>query len=125
MLFSLRKEWLMESMYFPLEYHERRAIYTTILSTLLVSSLFLLSSCGSQGNTGATRSTSSTSTTAEALQSIRMFDATTGWAMTRNAVLHTIDGGVYWKDVTPPANTQNATMHALFLTSNSLWIIMY
>jgi len=114
----------MESMYFPFEYHERRAIYTTILSTLLVSSLFLLSSCGSQGNTGATRSTSSTSTTAEALQSIRMFDATTGWAMTRNAVLHTIDGGVHWKDVTPPAHSQNATMDALFLTSNNAWISM-
>lgn len=115
----------MESLYFPLDYHERRAVYTTILSTLLVGSLFLLSSCGSQGNTGATGNTSSTSTTAEALQSIRMFDATTGWAMTRNAVLHTIDGGVHWKDVTPAAHPQIATMDALFLTSNGAWISMY
>jgi len=114
----------MENTYFPFECRERRIVCTTILSTLLVSSLFLLSSCSSQGNTGARGNTSSTSSTAEALQSIQMFDATTGWAMTRNAVLRTVDGGVHWKDVTPPEHPAISAVNATFFSITSAWINM-
>ena len=38
-----------------------------------------------------------------AISSLRMFDATTGWAATSDRVLRTGDGGFHWQDVTPPA----------------------
>lgn len=37
------------------------------------------------------------------ISSLHMFDATTGWAATYDRALRTTDGGLHWRDVTPPA----------------------
>ncbi len=101
---------------------------TTLLTTLLVSSLIVLSSCGNQsnagtpGNTPASPSSSSKSTTA--LRSIHMIDETTGWAMTQNAVLRTSDGGLHWKDLTPAHHPLISEIDAHFLTASDAWVSM-
>ncbi len=68
-----------------------------------------------------------------ALESIRMIDALTGWAVTRdqnrpsgeaaNALVRTTDGGRHWRDVTPPFGLfyLNATNVAV-LTARFAWV---
>jgi photosystem II stability/assembly factor-like uncharacterized protein len=63
----------------------------------------------------------------EALSSIRMIDATTGWAVTeKGRIIRTTDGGMHWKDVTPkypptfPIPSQQSVV-AHFQTSTIAW----
>jgi photosystem II stability/assembly factor-like uncharacterized protein len=44
------------------------------------------------------------------LRSLHMLDVSTGWALSEHTVLRTTDGGVHWKNVTPPNTklTQNS-----------------
>src|ERR1700680_45390 len=101
---------------------------TTLLTTLLVSSLIVLSSCGNQSNAGTLRNTPTSPSlspkSTAALQSIHMIDETTGWAMTQNAVLRTTDGGVHWKDVTPADRPLISGINAHFLTVSNAWVSM-
>src|ERR1700693_6292199 len=86
------KERFMESMKGPFEERntakKQRVATTKLLAALLLSSIILLVSCGSQSNTGSPGDPSSTPTasspTSEALQTIHMIDAKTGWAMTQS-----------------------------------------
>ena len=106
---------------------ERLVVTTKLLTTLLLGSLILLSSCGNQGSNGSPGNEPTSTVSfkpAEALRSIKMFDEKTGWAITRNAILRTTDGGVHWKDVTPPGHPRIASIDAIFLTSSSAWISM-
>jgi hypothetical protein len=69
-----------------------------------------------------------------ALQSIHMTDTLAGWAVTReqdrssgglgNALLHTIDGPIRWRDVTPLSRSERQPLVTAFavLTSRIAWI---
>lgn len=119
----------MESMKLPFNekktFPERLVVTTKLLTTFLLGSLILLSSCGSNtGSPGNTATSTVSLKPGEALRSIKMIDEKTGWATTQNAVLHTIDGGVHWKDVTPPGHPRIASMDAVFLTTSNAWISM-
>jgi photosystem II stability/assembly factor-like uncharacterized protein len=59
---------------------------------------------------------------AEAITSLHMIDATTGWALARKAVLRTIDGGNHWRDVTPPGHPLAPESAADFFTASMAWI---
>lgn len=52
------------------------------------------------------------------LLSLHMIDGSTGWGLTQRTVLHTGDGGVQWKDVTPPGATLSRSSIADFHTSS-------
>lgn len=61
------------------------------------------------------------------LLTIHMIDATTGWAggplVKAWRVLRTTDGGVHWKDVTPPsAPAQQGEIPAFFLNAAVAWV---
>ncbi len=67
---------------------------------------------------------SPTVSTNQVIPSIQMFDATTGWALTDQAVLRTTDGGVAWRDVTPAKGTvtQLQGSAADFITASIAWV---
>ena len=52
------------------------------------------------------------------LLSLHMIDASTGWILTEKNVLHTTDGGVHWKDVTPSGITLAQSSIADFPTAS-------
>jgi photosystem II stability/assembly factor-like uncharacterized protein len=68
---------------------------------------------------------SPTVSTNQVIPSIQMFDATTGWALTDQAVLRTTDGGVAWRDVTPAKGTVTQLLQggaADFITASIAWV---
>jgi photosystem II stability/assembly factor-like uncharacterized protein len=67
---------------------------------------------------------SPTVSTNQVITSIQMFGATTGWALTDQAVLRTTDGGVSWRDVTPAKGTvvQPQWSAADFITASNAWV---
>ena len=118
-----------------------------LLTTLLVGSLLVLTSCGNADNTNAGDKTSTAIPTSTStpqvtgdktpvpnrdLASIHMINATTGWAFTRphlyakgSYVLHTTDGGMHWKDVTPKYATAQQSDEGIsteFLTASIAWV---
>jgi photosystem II stability/assembly factor-like uncharacterized protein len=64
-----------------------------------------------------------------ALESIRMVDALTGWAVTHeqgeNALLRTTNGGTQWREVTPLSSSrqQIAVFRVAVLTSLIAWVL--
>jgi photosystem II stability/assembly factor-like uncharacterized protein len=54
---------------------------------------------------------------------LRMFDASTGWASTYNALLRTSDGGQHWKAVTPWQTASPWGHTANFVTANVAWVL--
>jgi photosystem II stability/assembly factor-like uncharacterized protein len=58
----------------------------------------------------------------QAITSIHMIDATTGWALTAQAILYTTDGGTSWKDITPSQHALTPGSGAFFLTASSAWV---
>lgn len=61
------------------------------------------------------------------LQSLHMVSPTKGWALTtRHCVLHTEDGGVHWRNVTPTrmtAGIYRGKTAAFSLTSAAAWVV--
>jgi photosystem II stability/assembly factor-like uncharacterized protein len=53
---------------------------------------------------------------------LHMLDASTGWALTGNAVLRTSDGGSHWQNVTPPNTALSLGSVAEFHTASLAWI---
>jgi len=58
----------------------------------------------------------------EAVLSLRMIDATNGWALTVNPVLRTTDGGSHWTNVTPPHTSFSKGSGAEFFTASLAWV---
>lgn len=58
------------------------------------------------------------------VRSIQMIDATIGWAIAGNAVLHTADGGLSWQDVTPSGQAFGTASATDFLTASLAWIAL-
>jgi photosystem II stability/assembly factor-like uncharacterized protein len=56
------------------------------------------------------------------LISLHMIDLTTGWALSEHAILRTSDGGLQWKNVTPPHTLLTRKSIAEFLTASLAWI---
>ena len=56
------------------------------------------------------------------LTSIRMIDANTGWAFEKNRrILHTVDGGNTWQDVTPPEGSNYSEGGFFALDADTAW----
>jgi photosystem II stability/assembly factor-like uncharacterized protein len=51
-----------------------------------------------------------------------MIDLTAGWALSEHAVLRTTDGGLQWKNVTPPNTLLTRESIAEFLTASLAWV---
>src|SRR5439155_22069404 len=100
-------------------------VTTVLMTTLLAGSLIILASCGNSGSSGTPGNTSTSKSsfkTGVALSSLHMLDASNGWALTQQAVLRTTDGGVHWKDVTPPGHPLVPGGGASFLTASQAWV---
>lgn len=128
---------------------DRKTIKGALQFVLLFAVLaLLLVACGDAGATqpsqvpvGATNSpqmqtdtpsTSAPSSTPSAivtpakpaspLTAIRMLYAKNGWALTKNTVLKTADGGVHWNDVTPANAGLNQSARGQFMNTETAWI---
>lgn len=101
----------------------KQSSITFISMSVLILSLFILSSCGIQHNTGGQSSTLvttgnqlATTTLTGDLTELHMINATVGWAVswdlagTGNSyhILRTTDAGVHWKVVLQCTSTQGA-----------------
>jgi photosystem II stability/assembly factor-like uncharacterized protein len=51
-----------------------------------------------------------------------MIDTMTGWALSEHAVLRTTDGGIHWKNVSPPKTTVTRNSIAEFRTASMAWL---
>jgi len=91
-------------------------IAAALVVALLVSSLLLVLSRSHRGSIGSTSATPIGGL--NTLLSLHMIDASTGWALTGQAVLRTTDGGVHWKNVTPPGTTLTQSSIADFGTAS-------
>ena len=95
--------------------HRLSMIAAALVAALLVSSLLLVLNQTHHSSIG----TSTTSTGGfNKLLSLHMVNASTGWLLTANTVLRTTDGGVHWKNVTPPGITLTQSSIADFLTAS-------
>src|SRR5437867_771926 len=96
-----------------------------LLTSLLAGSLVILSSCGNSGShttSGNTSTSQGPHKPFEALSSLHMLDELTGWATTQHFILRTSDGGVNWKDVTPPGHALVPGSGVYFLNSSNAWV---
>jgi len=59
------------------------------------------------------------------VRSLRMFDATTGWAATTDRLLRTTDGALHWRDVTPPLPPapSHPLLGAFPLSVDNAWVV--
>lgn len=80
--------------------HRLRMATATLIAALLIGSLLFVLNSSHRTSSGASSAKSPGGSTT--LLSLHMIDASTGWALTTNAVLYTTDGGTTWKNVTPP-----------------------
>jgi photosystem II stability/assembly factor-like uncharacterized protein len=96
-----------------------------LLTVLLVGSLLLVLSLArrsSEGTPGNTLHPSKLVGGSGSLISLHMIDLTTGWALSEHAVLRTTDGGLQWKNVTPPNTLLTRESIAEFLTASLTWV---
>src|SRR6266513_4967339 len=101
------------------------ALAVALLIALLVGSLLLVLSLvrrSSQGTPGNTLHPSKLAGGSGTLISLHMIDLTTGWALGEHAVLRTSDGGLQWKNVTPPHTLLTRESMAAFLTASLAWV---
>src|SRR6266446_5997503 len=96
-----------------------------LLTALLVGSLLLvlnLARRSSEGTPGNTPHHSKPVGGSSSLISLHMIDPTTGWALSEHAVLRTTDGGLQWKNVTPPYTHLGLGSVAEFYTASLAWV---
>jgi photosystem II stability/assembly factor-like uncharacterized protein len=96
-----------------------------LLTALLVGSLLLVLSLArrsSEGTPGNIIHPSKLVGGSGSLISLHMIDLTTGWALSEHAVLRTTDGGLQWKNVTPPNTQLTYESIAEFLTASLAWV---
>ena len=95
------------------------ALASGLVAALLVGALIFVLNQAHQSRTGGSGNPSGQ---VGPFSSLRMIDATTGWALAGKAVLQTSDGGMHWKDVTPPGYslTPDSVMDAL--TRSQAWV---
>lgn len=91
-------------------------IAAVLVAALLVTSLLLVLNMSHRRSAGSTSAKPAGGF--NMLLSLHMIDASTGWALTEHAVLYTTDGGVDWKNVTPPGATLMQNSIADFRTAS-------
>jgi photosystem II stability/assembly factor-like uncharacterized protein len=91
-------------------------IAAVLVAALLVSTFLLVLNSSHRSNTGRTPAKLAGGLTL--LLSLHMLDTTTGWALTKKAVLSTTDGGVHWQDRTPAGATLTQSSIADFRTAS-------
>nr|BBH86951.1 hypothetical protein KTC_17020 [Thermosporothrix sp. COM3] len=80
------------------------------------------SSTPAQTKTSPTANSSQT-TTHDPLTSIRMVDKLNGWALSKQGILKTTDGGQHWQSVTPSNITAHYTgARGAFLDNQNAWV---
>jgi photosystem II stability/assembly factor-like uncharacterized protein len=107
-------------------WQQRLAVLAAVLLTaLLVGSLLLVLSLArrsSEGRPGNTLYPSKLVGGSVNLISLHMIDLTTGWALSEHAILRTTDGGLQWKNVTPPNALLTRQSMVEFLTASLTWV---
>src|SRR6266516_6641100 len=101
------------------------ALSVGLLIALLVGSLLLVLSLvrrSSEGTPGNTLHPSKLAGGSGTLISLHMINLTTGWALGEHAILRTSDGGLQWKNVTPPNAVLTRESIADFLTASLAWV---
>ncbi len=94
-------------------------IAAAVFAALLVGTLILVLQLAHQSRTGGAGTPLNQ---AGAITSLHMIDATTGWALAGKAVLRTTDGGIHWRNVTPPGHPLAPRSVAQFFTASIAWI---
>jgi photosystem II stability/assembly factor-like uncharacterized protein len=97
----------------------------TLFVIVLVGSLLLVESQTHRGGLEASGTTLQPSKLAGGpgnLLSLHMIDSTTGWALSQRAVVRTSDGGLHWKNVTPPNTLLAPESIADFLSASLAWV---
>jgi photosystem II stability/assembly factor-like uncharacterized protein len=97
-------------------------IAAVLCVALLVSALLLVLSRAHQSSTGNPGSAQKLAGGSVALLSLQMIDTMTGWALSESAVLRTTDGGIHWKNVSPPNTTLTRNTVAEFCTASMVWV---
>lgn len=102
-------------------------IAAVVFVALLVGSLVVVLDHARQSATGNNKPAVSTTWPGRqsSLIGIHMFDAITGWAEgTDGTVLRTTDGGIHWKDVTPPkmSHTTLWSGRNQYISATTVWI---
>lgn len=97
-------------------------IAAVLCAALLVSSLLLVLSRAHQSSTSNPGSAQKPAGGSVALLSLHMIDTMTGWALSEHAVLRTTDGGIHWKNVSPPNTTLTLNSIAEFCTASMAWV---
>lgn len=90
--------------------------------TLLVGSLLLVLSRAHLRSTGNQGSSQKPVGGAVALLNLHLIDTMTGWALSEHAVLRTTDGGIHWKNVSPPNITLTRNSITEFYTASIMWV---
>lgn len=90
-------------------------IAAVLVAALLVGSLFLVLTRLHRGGVGSTPAKPAGGPTT--MLSLHMFDASTGWALTDQAVFATTDGGIHWKNTMPTGVTLTQSSIADFPTA--------
>ncbi len=106
-------------------YHRLSVFAAVLLTALLVGSLLLVLSLARrsrEGTPGNTLHSSRLVGGSGSLISLHMIDLTTGWALSEHAILRTTDGGLQWKNVTPPNTLLTRESIAEFLTTSLTWV---
>ena len=110
----------------PGPWHPFSAIAAVLCTALLVGSFLAVFNLAHQHGKGAPvkKQTPVVAKQAGSISNIHMIDATTGWALTNQAILRTVDGGTSWKDVAP-AQFPGGTGHSsalVALTASTAWV---
>lgn len=96
--------------------HQLSMIAAALVAALVVGSLLLVLNMSHRRSTGGTSAKPIGGF--NMLLSLHMIDASKGWALTDHAVLYTSDGGLHWKNVTPPGATLTHDSIADFRTAS-------
>jgi photosystem II stability/assembly factor-like uncharacterized protein len=95
--------------------HRLNMIAAVLVAALLVGALILVLNRTHQSSTG---SPAKPTGGLNSLLSLHMIDASTGWALSKQTVLRTTDGGVHWQNVTPSGATVTQSSIADFGTAS-------
>ena len=105
--------------------HRLSTLAAVLFVGVLVGSLLLVLSQihrSSLNAPGAALHSSKLAGGSGSLFSLHMIDSTTGWALSEHEILRTTDGGLHWKNVTPPDTLITRESIADFLNASLAWV---